>query len=260
MSRVQTRRHVILDSVLRFLASCDRCRSPVAPELARCSCCGQKYIDAVGRVNVFVPNRVLRTFRGCLDDWLNDRWETVSQPMFVHENTQRIQLFCAVARCAQCDEPRLSPDTLRCGGCGRSAQFQENGKIIRGVLAGRLPKGFLMVAQSCYLSERRAAALRHHRRSAVGARQISPTERMLYELQGGQCYYCIRSLASLRTPGGWVCDHLKAKCNGGINAAAQKRDRMHRLPAAAPALRRLDGLNRPPRRGASPTLELRILC
>jgi len=167
---------------------------------------------------VFVPDRVLRTFRGRLHDWLADRWETVPEQVFVHENAQKIQLFCAVARCSQCDDPKISSDTLRCGGCGRSAQVREHGKIIRGILIGRLPVGFWMLVQSCYLNEYRAPVLRNRHRTAVSARRVSQAERTLYELQGGQCYYCIRPLAALRTSGGWVCDHLEAKCKGGTEA------------------------------------------
>jgi hypothetical protein len=215
MSLVHTSRHSVVDSVLRFLACCDRCRTPVSSDFGPCSCCGQEHIDPSGKVNVFVPDRVLRTFRGYLHDWLADRWETVPEQVFVHENAQKTQLFCAVARCSQCDDPKISSDSLPCGGCGRSAQVRERGKIIRGILSGRLPVGFWMLVQCCYLNECRAPALRNRQRTAVSARRVSQAERTLYGLQAGQCYYCIRPLAALRTSGGWVCDHLKAKCKGG---------------------------------------------
>jgi HNH endonuclease len=216
MSLVQTHRHPIVDSVLRFLACCDRCRNPVSFDFGPCSRCGQEQIDKSGRLNVFVPDRVLRTFHGNLHDWLADRWEPMPEHVFVHENAQKIQLFCTVARCSQCDEPKISSDTLRCGGCGHSALFREHGKIFRGILNGRLPVGFRMLVQSCYLNECRAPALRNRQRTAV--RRVSQAERTLYELQGGQCYYCIRPLGGLRIPGGWVCDHLEPKCKGGTEA------------------------------------------
>lgn len=80
----------------------------------------------------------------------------------------------------------------------------------------RLPVGFRMLIQSHYLTARRAAGFRNQERAAT-SRHISQAERVLYELQGGRCYYCIRLLAALRTPGGWVCDHLEARCNRGTD-------------------------------------------
>ena len=165
---------------------------------------------------MFVADPVLRTFRWRMRDWLADRGE-LPELVFVHENAQAIRLFCAVARCSQCNQPEISSDTLHCYVCGHSAQVCERGKVVQGVLTGRLPVGFRMLLQSHYLTARRAAGFRNQECAAT-SRYISQAERTLYELQSGRCYYCIRPLAALRTPGGWVCDHLEARLNGGTNA------------------------------------------
>lgn len=160
MSIIKTKRHPTIDAVLQFLATCDRCRNPVSPDFGPCSRCGREHLDATGKVSVFVADPVLRTFRWRMRDWLADRWE-LPELVFVHENAQAIRLFCAVARCSQCNQPEISSDTLHCYVCGRSAQVCERGKVVQGVLTGRLPVGFRMLLQSHYLTARRAAGFRN---------------------------------------------------------------------------------------------------